>query len=555
MNTIILIDTDSEFARRLRSKLDEEDLQEKYQFQLITPVTTLETREMTEGCILEVNEKIFSEPNVIGIFVDVVIVEGQRKGDTTGIAIATELRRHFPNLPIFCITGKYSDEGSESDVMSDATLEDLDGVFSKGYLEGKYFSAKRLRLIFEKARAKRNRLETSNRPVVSLSLPERIKDLYGIDSLDARVESQIQELGPNEFWSLLTKLLPQSQGIVSFMRPGRSGAYVFRVLSKFISEGGSVTQPKSWALKVSTNSGELEKELTNYKELIKTPLPRTFYPKAFGTEVVKVGNLAGFAVELEENTVSLMDTFQLLPDKSIQTLISGISRYIRDTYGEPKKKLVKPWKEFYKLNRSAVIGISSTLFEFSNLFKEFDEPKYEKILKIVKAGGLAEAFADEEANSDLRIIHGDFNARNLLIDSNHNLIIIDFASRCQSHVVKDIAKLERDVVFRIHDSGSKAYYDWSRVEHWKKFLQLNQKNDFFSDKIPGSGTDPDLDKCSLFIVNLRAALKSESPQTSEREYLMGLLHYSLLALSHPEISIQKKVFAIQYIDSLLHSLS
>ncbi len=554
MNTMILIDTDTEFCRRLTNKLYEEDLIEKYKFFPVTPNTTLESAAMTESCIQEVNQTIFDEPNVIGIFVDVVIVEGPRKGDTTGIAIATELRKHFPNLPIFCITGKYSDDESDTDVMSGATLEDLDGVFSKSYLEGKYFSAKRLRLIFEKAHVKRSRI----RPLTAATstLPETLKNSYNINSLDARVEAQIQQLGSLEFWSMVNKLLPGSQGVISYMRPGRSGAYVFRVRAKFVSQDGATTHPKSWALKVSTNVGELERELRNYSELTKTPLPRSFYPKTFGTEVVKVGNLAAFAVELEEDTRSLMEQFPLLTEPSLHKVIDGIARFMQDTYGESRPRIVKPWREYYRLEKTALTNIASILIEERSLFKEFDEKNYDRVVRFINDGGSAEPFAEVDANVDLRTIHGDFNARNLLLDKDHSLIIIDFASRCQSHVVRDIAKLERDVIFRIFDFGSSRFSDWSRLEEWKKFLHLNQRDRIFSSETPDHGSsDPNLQKSVLFISKLRSALKSMSPQLSEREYVMGLLYYSLLALGHPEISIQKKVFAVPLITSLIDLLN
>ena len=50
-------------------------------------------------------------------------------------------------------------------------------------------------------------------------------------------------------------------------------------------------------------------------------------------------------------------------------------------------------------------------------------------------------------------------------------------------------------------------------------------------------------------------LKELSPDLEEKDYLCALLYYSLLALAHPEISIQKKVFGINYICSIFDNFS
>ena len=75
----------------------------------------------------------------------------------------------------------------------------------------------------------------------------------------------------------------------------------------------------------------------------------------------------------------------------------------------------------------------------------------------------------------------------------------------------------------------------------------------FAAVVPNSG--PEIKKSLAFILALRRILKAESPKITEREYLAALLHYSLLAIGHPEISIQKKVFAVEYIDNILNNMN
>ncbi len=142
-----------------------------------------------------------------------------------------------------------------------------------------------------------------------------------------------------------------------------------------------------------------------------------------------------------------------------------------------------------------------------------------------------------------------------MVNGNKNIVIIDFSARRQDHIAKDIAKLERDVIFRIFDAFSPNYYDWSRIEIWQYFLDLNTKENIFSKASHYNRDNTELKKSIDFIHAIRDILKKLSPNLDEKEYLCALLHYSLLTLAHPEVSIQKKVFAIQYINQILENFN
>ncbi len=214
----------------------------------------------------------------------------------------------------------------------------------------------------------------------------------------------------------------------------------------------------------------------------------------------------------------------------------------------------KIWKTFYDIDETAALRIRSTLQEHQEVFREFDRTKLDRVLRFVKTRGLTEdRLMDYEVEADLRIVHGDFNARNLLVNKEGQLVVIDFSSRGLNHIARDIAKLERDIVFRVCDNLLKDCYDWSRIEYWRDFSKLNQKGMVFSFEVSDSGLGPTA--YIGFILELRRILKTESPELTEEEYLMGLAHFSLLALIHPEVSIQKKVFAVEYVGNILEALA
>ena len=159
---------------------------------------------------------------------------------------------------------------------------------------------------------------------IATEVPQHIRGAFNVGALDPRVSSQINEIGPIEFWSLLNRLLPSAEGTLSFMRPGKVRCFVFRVNAKFAEGDKSPTRPKSWIVKVSSRVAELETELTNYSEMGKTPLPRTFYPKIFGEGLTRVGSLGGFVLDPEEGASSLMEIFRDLSEKEAEDVLGGV---------------------------------------------------------------------------------------------------------------------------------------------------------------------------------------------------------------------------------------
>jgi hypothetical protein len=549
-NTIIVIDNDDTFKDRFNYKLKEEDIQDQYKIYPLTPVTTVGQEQLIANCLGRVQDIISTEANVIGIFVDIVIIESGGTLDVTGIMIAAKLRESYPNLPIFNITGK----DTETDIISQATLEDVDGVLIKNFLEGKSFSAKRLKTIFKMAALKRLKYKNADTVRAHVELPEEIKKAFNTETLDPRVKRQIEEIGAGEFWTLLSKLLPNANGVVSYMRPGKSGAYVFRVTAKISEEGRSATRPKGWIVKVADRPELLEREIQNYQEMTLTPLPRSFYPKLFGSTPVRVGGLAGMAVELEESSNSLLSAFADLSEEGLKKIAGAVSRILADTYGDPVKKWSNVWNEYFRLDSGAAQKILASLEQHETIFKRAAGDWYRRVFNFVNTGGSTEGnLMGLEGEVDLRTIHGDFNSRNLLVDSEGHLVLIDFFSRRQDHVAKDIAKLERDVVFRVMDASSLEEHSWERITAWRSFLSLNKKGGVFSNQITADIEDPHVRKCATFIAELRASLKIASPQIKEEEYLCALLHYSLFALAHSEISVHKKAFAIEYSSHILSS--
>lgn len=553
--TILVIDTDAGFPARLNNNLVDEEIDDQYKVEPLAPDTTLHPAALVDDCVAKAMSFV-SSGDVAAIFVDVVVYEsGGGPIDHTGIRLAKELRSHLPRTPIFNVTGKGIDL-ELADILSEATLEDVDGVFIKTFIDGKSFSEGRLKKIMTRANAKRARYRAGGPKVTAAPIPEAARERFGAADLEERIKSQIQEIGQSDFWGLLLKLLPEAEGRLSFTKPGRSGAYVMRARTKFRSVGHSYSRPKGWIIKIARDWGLLQAELKNYKEMIKTPLPRAFYPKPLQDEPIVVGEIAGFAIELEEDAETLMEDFEGLTDEAITRVANGIGRVMIDTYGDASSnKIGKVWREYFMLNEHAKAAAEMFFEENEAILGEMADPRWKDVRAFVQTNGKThDRIWSLEGEVDRRVIHGDFNSRNILTKNDGQLIIIDFSARRLDHVAKDTAKLERDVMLRIFDGLSANYHDWRRLEIWNDFSLTVKKGSVFSTGTAG-GWNADVRKCVDFIYSIRGSVKAISHGLREEDYLCSLLHYTLLGLAHPEMSIQKKVFAVKFVADVLESLS
>jgi len=145
--TLLVVDTDQEFANRFGKRLAYNKLDSRYEVINIVPNTSLDTSNMVDDVIDRVVSEISNKYlDVVAFFVDIVVIERGTELDSLGIDIANRLHESFPNIPAFNVTGKITSD-QQLDIFSDAALANRDGVFPKTYLEGKSFNGDRLKNI------------------------------------------------------------------------------------------------------------------------------------------------------------------------------------------------------------------------------------------------------------------------------------------------------------------------------------------------------------------------------------------------------------------------
>ena len=155
MKKLIFIETDGRFIKNIENNLKKEGLQNDYSVVNIMPSTESKNvhQLVVESCVEQVVSLDSIEDNIYGIFIDICIIDGE--SEPLGIEIAKRIRSSFPQIPIFNITNKTKHD-FEFDSLSSATLENIDGVLVKSFLEGDTFSKDRFEEIFNKAHVKRS---------------------------------------------------------------------------------------------------------------------------------------------------------------------------------------------------------------------------------------------------------------------------------------------------------------------------------------------------------------------------------------------------------------
>jgi len=147
---IIVIETDSSFFENLERNFKKEKLIPDFEIERIIPTSKIKI-EVIEFCLEKI--KILLDKNdIYCVLIDICIIDG--KSYPLGIEIAKKIREVLPQVPIFNITNK-TEQDKDFDSLSEASLEDIDGVLVKSYLEGENFSKERFNNMFEKAHKKR----------------------------------------------------------------------------------------------------------------------------------------------------------------------------------------------------------------------------------------------------------------------------------------------------------------------------------------------------------------------------------------------------------------
>lgn len=154
---------------------------------------------------------------------------------------------------------------------------------------------------------------------------------------------------------------------------------------------------------------------------------------------------------------------------------------------------------------------------------------------------LAEAGDTAAESHYVSYVHGDLNAANILIDGRANVWLIDFFHTAPGHVLKDLAKLENDLLYILTPLADEQELS----EAIRLTLTLRAVTDLRAPLPPFTSAVPAVQRAWLTLQTLRgitAQLCREDRQTLQLS--VALLRYAVHTLSFDESSPLQKRWAL-----------
>jgi hypothetical protein len=147
------------------------------------------------------------------------------------------------------------------------------------------------------------------------------------------------------------------------------------------------------------------------------------------------------------------------------------------------------------------------------------------------------------------VVHGDLNARNILIDGNDNVFVIDFAKTGLGHILKDFCKLEVEIKFcltkLVTEADVKCAVAWEKrllfAEGGKRHENLRSLLTVAEDDLGfGKATTDCIRKLRQEASDVTGPLLKGPPD----QYYLGLLHYTLDTLRYEQCDRNSKLYAL-----------
>lgn len=353
-------------------------------------------------------------------------------------------------------------------------------------------------------------------------------------------------------YDLITrKLFPDSAEVV--LKPitgGYSGSQVFSTHSW--DRSGRLEMP--FVLKVGPWS-EIGGELRGYEEHVKR------YIQNNATQIVdhrKEGEYGGILYNFvgingkEDTIISMEEYYHSHNTREVLTCLDKLFRNVlRTWYGQPKLKELQLYEEydfFYQYQKIKRFGMQKYGVTSDEKYIELPHglgtsmnPLY--FVENIMPERRSMTFSAYESST-----HGDLNMRNVLIDHELNIWLIDFAFTRYSHILRDIAKMETALKLEcVHiNSPEKLEYiiglekmflsaeNLSEIPHIPP--EYKSLNDNFDNE--------DVLKAYTCIQQIREyANMITSLDEDITQYLLGLLSYTLSAVSFVSLNDYEKEFA------------
>ena len=392
-------------------------------------------------------EKMLSNSYYNAILVDLNLTT--IKQDKLGLAFSEKLHKKYPNTPIICIS-----RPSFYDTESIIKLLNPDSTHNRNSRIAFAFCDKfdpeatvdTINNLFK------NELKLNYSITIINNQPKEIKEKsFLIETDNSRkifFEEELDEIIRK--LSMVNDITPNTVKI-SLMGSGRSRSVVIKTEMNYLFRESKINQ----IIKIA-NKNSIQNEIDNYKNNVYGFLPSNSYPYLTGSvDSMNYSAIAySFVGEGKSQPITLRD--QLNTETPIETTIDLVHKLYWDILAIPNEAEISPTSIFtaYR-NRFPQIRDPEFVKSLENLFKYDKKSPLTSVnshneLQIKQLSGtfinpimsLHDPFQDTYQES---ICHGDCHGDNIVLDTNHNIFLIDFAHTKKTHALIDYVILEQNI--------------------------------------------------------------------------------------------------------------
>lgn len=141
--------------------------------------------------------------------------------------------------------------------------------------------------------------------------------------------------------------------------------------------------------------------------------------------------------------------------------------------------------------------------------------------------------------------HGDFNAKNIMVDVEGNPWLIDFQRTGQGHILRDVAELDSVVRIELLSSNDASLEERRQMEEALLSVSSYREAKEFAAGTPTG--NPAVDKAFATATHLRAKageLIASNPTSSMKEYNVALFYYALNAIKFDSLEPVQREHAL-----------
>jgi len=567
--SIVIVDNNTTSVTLIKESFIDIGVLDLYQFKPIYPHSR-EIEGLKNECAIEI-DKILDDSEIEAIFVDLALIEKPTINFESGLEVANYLRNHLISKEIAVIS--ITEWTGEFRRLSEITFDDrFHCLIIKDYLTSGEFSLLRFKDLIMKSKNWfiKQSLFSHNQKELFL----KNHNLAGINKnieiqQDVRCQHQVNQIGMDTFLKIISEIFPEGRGTISYLRPGFSGSFLFKISVITEHKGKSSSKTRFWVLKFLDNIEKLEKELNNYIEL-KNRISNDKFPVLKTEKVCKVKQWGAIAIELKKNAITFFEYLNMNPKiaKIEKLLNDSLFVFLEDLYGELKLENGYIWNKQYNILKDDETGIK--ILNFIEGLKNIDNSIkirsinniFDNIKNLINKN--YSLILDFDCDYRTAYTHGDFNLSNILVGENKkDLIFIDFAKSDQKHCMNDIAKLETDLIFIFMDSKGLIDTKWVQLEKWNDVLKTYDIKYIFSEiedikNISGSNLELII-KFVYFIrkklIELLGITNNNIDDIIKKQYLLSVLYHTLKILTYEEITIQKKFLALKIINKVFQQFN